>query len=332
MLFMNKKEEVLDIELTPYGKYLLARGKMKPVYYAFFDDNILYDSEYGGVQEDQSATKNRIKLQTPQFQTQSKFTSDSEITQEVDFGDGDKVNVTAPLARNTLAYALSSADIGNQKTPAISLTMLNGTFNNYDLNYRTPLGNKLIDQINTKITFKYEIKNTGQAAGDLPMDMVDVLGLDDNINNKYIDGPVGQDGKYLSIETDYILADILEENVDFDFENFDIEVYEVSGSTLTPLTFAEEQKDNIVNNILLDEVPQDDTEVKLSTTNVEYYFHIYCDSEIDRQVLEKSAINIKSKGFFNDQAFDYRKTPEVIKAIADIYGTNVTEDDVEDCG
>ena len=46
MLFMNKKEEVLDIELTPYGKHLLSNGKLKPVYYAFFDDNILYDIQY----------------------------------------------------------------------------------------------------------------------------------------------------------------------------------------------------------------------------------------------------------------------------------------------
>ena len=34
MLFMDKKEEVIDIELTPHGK-LLSMGKMKPVYYAF---------------------------------------------------------------------------------------------------------------------------------------------------------------------------------------------------------------------------------------------------------------------------------------------------------
>ncbi len=331
MLFMNKKEEVLDIELTPYGKYLLANGKMKPVYYAFFDDNIMYDSTYGGVDENQSSAKDRIRKDTPQLQTQAKFTSETEVTQEVDFGNGDKVNVEAPLARNTLTYALSSADIANQNSPAISLTFLNGLASGYDLEYRTPLGNKLIDQINSKITFRYEVKSVSQGEEDFPMDTIDVLGLDNNINNKFIDGPIGEEGKYLAIETDYILADILEENVEFDFENFDIEVYEVDGDDLIPLTFAQKKKDNIVNNILLDSTP-DEEEVELSTNNVEYYFHIYCDSEIDRQVLESSAVNIKSKGFFNDEAFDYRRTPEVIKTIADIYGTNVSEADVKDCG
>ena len=44
MTFFNKKQEVLDIELTPYGELLLSEGVFKPEYYAFFDDNILYDS------------------------------------------------------------------------------------------------------------------------------------------------------------------------------------------------------------------------------------------------------------------------------------------------
>ena len=30
--------------LTPYGKQKLSMGKLKPTYYAFFDDNVLYDS------------------------------------------------------------------------------------------------------------------------------------------------------------------------------------------------------------------------------------------------------------------------------------------------
>ncbi len=43
MTFFNKKEEVIEIELTQYGKYLLSKGKFRPVFYAFSDDEILYD-------------------------------------------------------------------------------------------------------------------------------------------------------------------------------------------------------------------------------------------------------------------------------------------------
>ena len=33
MTFFNKKTDVIDIELTPYGRYLLSIGKLKPKYY-----------------------------------------------------------------------------------------------------------------------------------------------------------------------------------------------------------------------------------------------------------------------------------------------------------
>ena len=44
--FLNKKQQVLDFKLTPYGKYLLSNGSFKPIYYAFFDSEILYDKDY----------------------------------------------------------------------------------------------------------------------------------------------------------------------------------------------------------------------------------------------------------------------------------------------
>ena len=44
--FLNKKEQVYDLKLTSYGRYLFSIGSFKPTYYAFFDDNITYDSRY----------------------------------------------------------------------------------------------------------------------------------------------------------------------------------------------------------------------------------------------------------------------------------------------
>jgi len=44
--FLNKKEQVIDFKLTSYGNYLLSIGDFSPTYYAFLDDNILYDGQY----------------------------------------------------------------------------------------------------------------------------------------------------------------------------------------------------------------------------------------------------------------------------------------------
>ena len=51
MSFFDRKEEVLEIQLTPHGRYLLSLGEFQPVYYSFFDDDIVYDSNYIGYSE-----------------------------------------------------------------------------------------------------------------------------------------------------------------------------------------------------------------------------------------------------------------------------------------
>ena len=51
MSFFNKKEEVIEVILTSYGKYKLSRGQWKPAYYAFFDEDIVYDTRYAGYTE-----------------------------------------------------------------------------------------------------------------------------------------------------------------------------------------------------------------------------------------------------------------------------------------
>jgi len=67
--FLNKKEQVIDFKLTPYGKYLLSIGTFKPTYYALFDDNILYDGEYAGLNENQNTAHERIKDGTPYLES-----------------------------------------------------------------------------------------------------------------------------------------------------------------------------------------------------------------------------------------------------------------------
>ena len=67
MEFFNRKEEVLDIELTSHGKQLLSAGKFKPSFYAFYDEDITYDAQYGAASpENQKDSHDRI-LQTPRI-------------------------------------------------------------------------------------------------------------------------------------------------------------------------------------------------------------------------------------------------------------------------
>ena len=75
MKFLNKKEQVFDIQLTPYGKQKLSMGMLKPTYYAFFDDNVVYDIKHAhsGAFEKQNTIHNRIKKETAYLESQVIF-------------------------------------------------------------------------------------------------------------------------------------------------------------------------------------------------------------------------------------------------------------------
>ena len=329
MLFMDKKEEVIDIELTPHGKKLLSMGKMRPVYYAFFDDNIMYDSEYAGLSEDQNIIQQRITELTPQLQTQYKFTSKGKEGTEVDFGNGEKISTIAPLEKNVLVSDLGSSRNSGQEYPAINLRMLSGLIKDYDLDYTTEFGQKRIPQINIDVNYEAQLGSVNLDTGSSARAMDDntVLETAPEVLVNVIFTDTAIDGSFLKITPSIILADIVENNTDFKIENFDIEVYEI-GDTLLPLSFAKNKTNNIVNGILIDTPSEEDeTPVSLSPNNVEYYFDIFVDSDIDREVINNSV----SEGLYTDKDYVNEDNVLIREVISDIYGTNVTVTDIKDC-
>jgi len=73
MEFFNKKQDVVDLQLTGYGKQLLSRGLFKPAFYAFSDDGIIYERQWvSGSNSDAQQTdiETRIQEETPRLKTQ----------------------------------------------------------------------------------------------------------------------------------------------------------------------------------------------------------------------------------------------------------------------
>ena len=84
MRFLDQKEEVIDIQMTPTGTRLLQLGGFKPSYYCFFDDDVIYDSNWGGVSgESQNDIETRIQ-DMPRLQAQrAKYSVETEINNDV---------------------------------------------------------------------------------------------------------------------------------------------------------------------------------------------------------------------------------------------------------
>ena len=81
MAFLNQKQDVFDIKLTSHGRKLLSRGKLKPEYYAFFDEDITYDAQAtktDDTSEPQNSIEKRIKEETPRMEALYNWTRLSE--------------------------------------------------------------------------------------------------------------------------------------------------------------------------------------------------------------------------------------------------------------
>jgi hypothetical protein len=72
--FFNQKEEVISLELTPYGKKKFSDGEFMPAFYSFYDSDILYDGTYGSLYEEQNNIVTRISTNTPRLKPTARFT------------------------------------------------------------------------------------------------------------------------------------------------------------------------------------------------------------------------------------------------------------------
>jgi len=133
----------MEVQLTQYGKYLLSKGKFKPEYYAFSDDDILYDVSYGEnaveagkdsferIQNDTIRTRplyehegaetrvlklNKQILLDLEGEDNSKL---EKIRSDNLYGD-DKVddNAMKPDDRKLMRSVIGSSELGNRHAPA----------------------------------------------------------------------------------------------------------------------------------------------------------------------------------------------------------------------
>lgn len=266
MVFFNTKEEVLDIELTPYGKHLLSLGKFKPVYYEFYDDDIVYDSQYFGQAERQSEIQDRIK-ETKRRKTQHiiegaetrlkeykrNLEKNKETLQE------DFLEVRKTLYMNFLPLGKSSFD---KKTfPSINIKFLEAE----------------IDSVSSSV-----------AISGLPNNLY-------SINLKDCEYVIYEGDEQSYATEQEILLDISELNTDDIINNFDISVFEIAeDGTEICLYFEDKQRQEKVKNDLLienedyaDYIKKKNEDYFLQKHFIQHYLEISTDKEIQSNKLCK---------------------------------------------
>jgi len=115
--FLDKKEQVIDFQLTPYGKHRLSVGQLKPTFYAFFDTGVTYDSQYAGFSEVQTKIHERIKTETQFIEGILLFEEAENTTPPSDYiGEGPMsfVGIDAPEILESGPGAISRLGVGSE--------------------------------------------------------------------------------------------------------------------------------------------------------------------------------------------------------------------------
>lgn len=225
MAFLDKKQDVINIKLTRFGKNLLARGFFKPVYYRFFDDGVVYDANRVGISETQNDSESRI-FAAPVLEPQPVVLSverSFDVQQDlIDDASRDRfIKVTKnqdPLERDILLkYPLHSYRGSTSDAPRFELRALSSPFTG-SLSYLTSSHYDYnIPQIEMEVNYTYVLNpNPGTSN---PNDTTSLL--DEKI--------VFQDGTSISLVKKDLILDLEEASSLYGLDNFEVEFYEVKG-------------------------------------------------------------------------------------------------------
>ena len=339
--FFNKKEEVIDIELTPYGESLLSIGEFKPTYYAFFDNDILYDaSGSASIQETQNDVESRIQDTTPSLKVQATYSGiqsglapliESARLSSMITGAPDRTYdaIPANVDQNfTFIEPMGTMEAGSQNAPAWNIKALKGELTGA-INYLTSSVDsgvynnvKRIPQLDFELTYRVLIGNISNLNpfGDLARE-------GRVISQVYEDGTF----LYLSKQSPAIILVIDEENtaidLDYDMEVFLMEDPVISSAeppTLMPKKFLRQQY-QVVDDILVDNDPTPQNTM-LDESYAEYFFLLNADMDIPSEDICPVLGDTKVRGItLNDIPYDCQDVESFGRY--DIYGTNAAEED-----
>ena len=296
MKFFDQKEEVLDIQLTQYGRHRLSKGHWKPEYYAFFDDNVLYDGGYGGVTE----AKNVMPLSLGT----SKLDSTKTPAMIVQFLAG-QINEF----ENNFTGSLQVSTQPTESTPAHQLLH--------------------IPQVETDVEFQISVVDPSNPQVRFEPDPAL------NSGRTYADGTkvlIGPEQILLFVEEENASFDYK----NFDIEVFEMTEQSgaVGEQVLTPLSFVK-PLEMVENGILIDKRQAeikagriDGRPPELDPTFVEYYFNINVDDAIDENVICAAISQIKSKNLIVDVGLN---CPDLVRPIsANIYDSDAIDEECLD--
>ena len=321
MTFFNKKTEVMQIEMTPYGRYLYSIGKFKPHSYEFVDDDILYKAS--GSTEAQEDAHSRIINETPKLKINRSFEENTARADSITIETKRTKQIRVDQRQPNL-FPLGKSSFLSDSIPEFQVTMLIGNISSSSNMYSTNRtfdnnkaedisGSVFVPQIDIDFEILASLKNE----------------LDEPSSGKMYASEVDENGNYVDLSFKEIILHLKEFNSLYETENYDLEVFLEENDTLRPLKMRPKTS-LIVNDILLDidELEESSGHFELGYDSVNYYFGITTDENIDQETLCKAVSDLEINNQFIDEELI---CPDQRTDRFDIYSTRVGPEDLEDC-
>jgi hypothetical protein len=353
--FINKKEQVFDIQLTPYGRHMLSMGQLQPVYYGFFDNNLIYDGKYVGITETQSEISQRIKRDTQYLEGLVSFEDLEELMDNtnppiVSAGAGvnyfevdvNPIQITPKKDSYRFTSLIGDAHLDGeqQAAPAWKVVTLNG-----EITSTTQQDSKndiKIPQVNITLNYSKDIQPALPKAQQLKQQ---------DFRNVIASTGEYADGNAIKLISDDLMLYVEELNTDMLNENFDIEIFEIETNAGTLVRDAptdlnlkdafrrkyfREDHQRIMGGLLtaeslaaVDPITDDVRDINFSytTSSVGYYFDVIKDHQIDKETACRSVQVFNKESYYIDLDFDCAEYSEQTIYNVDLYGP-VTEPEI----
>lgn len=361
--FFDRKEEVIDLKLTRHGRYLFSRGQLYPEYYAFFDDDIIYDAAYGPhSDEPQNDSVKRIREDTPRIKVQNiiggvesnlKLILEPLQNNMIYGSDEQMLNLQEEIKNksqesrervHSLSEPLGKSKPNTIHMPAWDIRFPKASLNTSDVNY-SGSNNELFStripqlgvthEIQTYIE-KEDISIFGLADEDVtlaggPLAMAEATRTTQDpkiISEIYPSQAAGTDnidGLFVTGKEKYLFLEVSETNVDFTSENFDIEVFEVTQVSGSDEVLTQKYFFNRENELPINagETIIGNNFPNLDDSYVEYWFDIGVDKEIEPFIYCELGYNEVKQDIYAELEIDM-SCPEVEKDL--VYDDTVEEE------
>lgn len=316
MTFFNKKTEVMNIELTPYGRYLYSIGKLRPQYYEFVDDDILYRAS--GSTEKQEESHTRIMKETPKFKPPTSFQKEKFEDKSIQISQKRTILNYMDQKQNSL-FALGKSSYSSDMLPNFQITMLQGHLSGSEMTEESPSGSILIPQVNVDFTIVASLK--------------DILDGDEQGEYSSI---IFDDGTFVDLSFSEPIIHVKEFNSFYEKDNFEIEAFIIKeDGTMHRIEMSLQQINSLEGLIL-----EDDSKLEMrsslfepfdfqpSENQIEFYFDIIKDEDIPEEKLCSVVKKLEINSHFLDEELI---CPDQRTERFNIYATDVSPEDLEDC-